>query len=148
MFSLQVLMRFFDRGFAIRLLMIGLLISLLPLGDVFIFLYLNGLIGKYLILALAAATALAGVFLILKGFFTITSRIRAKVLEGDYPLEEFASLAGLLLAGLFLVFPGFLTDFLGVIFLFPAVRLSIGKRLIRNMEDRLKEVYEYLKMDI
>ena len=141
-------MRFFDRGFAVRLLMIGLLISLLPLGDVFIFLYLNGMFGKYLLLAIASATALIGVLLILKGFFTITSHIRTKVLEGIYPMEEFAALAGLLLAGLFLVFPGFLTDFLGIIFLFPAVRLSIGKRLVRNMEDRLKEVYEYLKMDV
>jgi len=115
---------------------------------VFIFLYLSGMVGKYLLLAIATATALFGVLLILRGFFTITSGIRAKVLEGIYPIDEFASLAGLFLAGLFLVFPGFLTDFLGILFLFPALRLSIGRRLVRNMEHRLKEVYEYLKMSV
>ena len=148
MFSLQVLMRFFDRGFVIRLLMIGLLISLLPLGDLFIFFYLNGMSGKYLLLALAAATALIGVLLTLRGFLTLSSRIKTKVIEGEYPEEEFAALAGIFLAGLFLVFPGFLTDFLGIVMLFPALRIGIGKRLIRNMGDRLKEVYEYLKMDV
>jgi hypothetical protein len=37
---------------------------------------------------------------------------------------------------------------LGILFLFPALRLSIGRRLVRNMEHRLKEVYEYLKMSV
>lgn len=146
MFSLSVLMRFFDRVFIVRLIMIILLVSLLPLADVFFFLYLGGLYGRYILVAVAASTGLLAIFLVLRGFTTITSSLKTKIREGVFPEEDFASLAGLFLAGVLLLTPGFLSDFLGIIFFLPSIRCKAGKIIVRPMRERLKEVYEYLKM--
>lgn len=146
MFSLRVMMNFFDRGFILRILMIGLLFSCVPLAEIGIFLYLAGITGRYLLLGSAACTALLGVGLVIRSFHVVSQSIREKVHDGQYPQEEFHALAGLMFAGILLVSPGFLTDIIGVLAFFPLVRNSIGKKLVSGMHDRLKEVYEYLKM--
>ncbi len=146
MFSLRVMMMFFDRGFILRILMIGLLCSLVPLAEIGIFLYLSGFAGRYLLLGSAACTALLGVGLVIRSFHVVSRSLSEKVHDGQFPQEEFYALAGLMFAGILLVFPGFLTDVIGVLAFFPLVRNSIGKKLVSGMDDRLKEVYEYLKM--
>ena len=146
MFRLQVLLKFFDRGFVLKVLFSILFLSLVPLGEVYLFIYLTGKIGTYLLLGTASVTALFGMLLVVRGYREIVDSIMDHVREGNFPEREFSALAGLFFAGILMIIPGFITDAVGLILFMPSLRIPVGRRLLAGMKERMKEVYEYLKM--
>ncbi|MEW5814104.1 MAG: FxsA family protein [Spirochaetota bacterium] len=146
MLDIHFMIRLFDKGFIIKLLFLLLLYSLLPLCEIFLILYLSTIFGKYLILALVAATGLIGVLAAYNQVRKLLDIIGRKIKEGYYPNNEFISFAGVLVGAVLLVTPGFITDFLGFVLFVPGARDAIGRLIISKMQGRLKEIYEYLKM--
>ncbi|TFG62974.1 MAG: FxsA family protein [Spirochaetales bacterium] len=146
MFDTRFLIRFFDKVFILKFLLLGLLISIVPIGEMLFILFTAERIGAFLILAIAAFIGLLGILVVYKQIKLILSSIKSGVAEGVYPEEEFASLAGAVLTALLFLLPGFITDVVAVLFLLPAVKRRVGMALIRNMDTRLKELYQYLKM--
>jgi len=146
MFDTRFLIRLFDRVFVLKLLFLGLLISLVPLGEILFIFYTAQKAGVFLMLAAAAFIGLIGVFSVYGQVKTIIGEIRRKVAEGVYPEDEFAALAGALLAVILFLMPGFVTDAAAVLLLLPGVKTGLGRGLVRNLDSRLKELYTYLKM--
>ncbi|MBN1836074.1 MAG: FxsA family protein [Spirochaetales bacterium] len=142
----RVLLRFFDRSFITRLLLLALLYSLLPLAEIFLLIYLGAKVGNYFTLALAAVTGLIGMLFALRGFHKYLDILKKKIRAGQYPGEEFATLTGILLAAILLLTPGFITDVLGLLLFVPAIRSGLGRLMIRLTRTDLKELYEYLKL--
>jgi UPF0716 protein FxsA len=97
-------------------------------------------------MALVASTGLFGVFFIFSKAVSLLGQIHFNVKEGYYPQREFDSFAGIFICGIFLIFPGFITDFFGILFLLPAFRVPIGRMITKRMPDKMKELYEYLKL--
>ncbi len=90
-----------------------------------------------------------GLFGIAVTWKLVSSSLRAlgaRVRSGSYPGEEFALLAGSLITGLLLITPGFVTDAIGLLFLLPVIRRGVGGTITTRMEERLKELYEYMKL--
>ncbi|MBA7673709.1 hypothetical protein ES703_81912 [subsurface metagenome] len=146
MVNVRVVLRFFDRSFIVKLLMLALLYSLVPLAEIFLLIYLGGVIGNYLTLALAASTGLVGLLIALKEFQKYLSTLKQKIKQGIYPGNEFIALAGILAGAILLLSPGFITDFLGLLLLFPPIRSAVGRLFINQTRASLKELYEYLKL--
>jgi UPF0716 protein FxsA len=146
MIEFRLFLRFLDKEFLVKLIFILLLYSLVPLAEIFLFLYLGDLIGNYLILAIAAVVGLIGILFAVAQIRGTLDRLRAKVRKGQYPGREFVDLAGMLVSSVLLLTPGFITDFAGFLLLMPFFRGALGKAIARRMDKNFKEVYEYLKL--
>jgi UPF0716 protein FxsA len=147
MTELRLLFRFLDREFLFRLLFALLLYSIVPLSEIFLFLWLGELVGNYLILAVAAVVGLLGVLVAMRQVRTTLERLRARIRRNEYPGREFMDLAGILVGGLLLLTPGFITDFFGFLLFLPFFRRAIGGAITHRLDRSLREVYEYLRLE-
>lgn len=142
----RFLFRLLDKDFVFKLIFILLLYSLVPLAEIFLFLYLGDLVGNYLILAVAAMTGLVGVLIALRQIRGTLASLKSTIRKGQYPGKEFVDLAGILVGSIFLLTPGFITDFFGFLLLVPPIREALGRMIVRRMDGKLKDVYEYLRL--
>jgi UPF0716 protein FxsA len=147
MFDMNTLLRLLDRGFIVKFFLLLLLFSLVLLADGYLLLFLAPFVGTYAILALTASACLLGMIMIVNAVHRKVYRLRLKVKEGTYPADEFVAIAGLLTAGILLVIPGLFTSLIGLVLTVPVFRQVLGRRLTRNLEPRLKQVYEYMKIE-
>jgi UPF0716 protein FxsA len=146
MFEFRLFLRFLDKEFLVKLIFILLLYSLVPLAEIFLFLYLGDLIGNYLILAIAAVVGLVGILFAVGQIRRTLDRLRAKIRQSQYPGREFVDLAGILVSSVLLLTPGFLTDFAGFLLLIPFFREALGRAIAKRLDKSFKEVYEYLRL--
>lgn len=120
------------RNFIISLL-------LLPLIELIIFLLAGNIIGITETLIIVIGTGILGGVLLkkqgLKAICNVQVQLNQGIMPGDAILDSFCVLVG----GLLLLFPGFLTDIVGVIILFPPTR-RIGKNLLmRSIQRKLQK---------
>jgi UPF0716 protein FxsA len=143
----KAVLRLLDRNFVTKLLILGLLYSLVPLAEIFLLIYLGNLIGYYFTLALAAFAGLVGMLAALREFRKNLQALRKKTRRGVLPTQEFINLTGVLAASVLLLTPGFITDTLGFLLFVPAVRNALGRWVLSKTRTDLKELYEYLKLE-
>jgi UPF0716 protein FxsA len=129
-----------EKDLLLKLLLAFLAYSLVPLGEIFLFLYLASLIGNYLVLVLAAVVGVAGAFVGIAQARRIAARLKSVSGSPRATVE----MAGLLVAGLLLVTPGFLSDLAGFLLLVPALRLRAGRRAAALLRDRAPTLYARL----
>ena len=104
----------------------------LPALEIFIMIKIGGQIGAFNTIALIFLTAIIGVFYArLQGIQTLKSGI-LNIYQNKAPIYELMSGASIACAALLLIVPGFLTDSIGFILLFPfsrkiLFRLILGK---------------------
>ena len=83
-------------------------------------------------------TAVLGVYYVkFEGFNTLRSGI-TQLMRNETPFYEILSGAALAFAALFLIFPGFITDFMGLILVLPFTRKLIIGSLSKRYEDKNK----------
>jgi UPF0716 protein FxsA len=143
----KAVLRLLDRNFVTKLLILGLLYSLVPLAEIFLLIYLGNLIGYYFTLALAAFAGLVGMLAALREFRRNLQALKLKIRKGSLPTQEFINLTGVLAASVLLLTPGFITDTLGFLLFVPAVRNAWGRWVLARTRTDLKELYEYLKLE-
>jgi UPF0716 protein FxsA len=146
MTELRLLFRFLDKDFLFRLIFIMLLYSIVPISEIFLFLWLGEVVGNYLILAIAAVVGLFGMLLALREVRVTLERLRSRIRRHEYPGAEFVDLAGILVGSVLLLTPGFITDFAGFLLLVPFFRRALGRAVTRRLDRSLHEVYEYLQL--
>lgn len=147
MFNLDFILHLFQKDFILKLLLLALLYSLVPLSETFLLLHLGGIFGNYIVLAVAATTGLIGLLIAFGEADSIIRQIKIKLKEDTYPGKEFVSLAGVLAGGLLLLTPGFITDSIGFLLFIPVFRNFVGKFIVSKMGGSFKNIYEYLKLD-
>jgi len=146
MFEIRTLIRFFDTGFILKFLILIMLISILPITEVYLYIFLSSEISTYLLIAALTGSSLVGLII---SYGLIRSRlkiIKFTINEGKYPEKDFNKLTGLFIASILLITPGFIGDLLGICFLIPSLSKKIGSLLIQPMEGKVKELYEYMKL--
>ena len=146
MLTTRSLMRFLDRGFVIRGLLVVMLYSLVPVGEYFLVLLLGTRIDIYLIIVLVAGTSLLGLACCLGPIRRALYAVHESIEAGYYPEGSFKVLAGAFISAVLLVTPGVATDVLGAVLLLPFARRAAGRIVTRGMKLQLKELYEYLKL--
>ena len=107
-----------------------LLLLAIPVGEVFIFLEVGGVIGTWPTIGLIVGTAVVGGMILRWQGLQTLARARQQLAENRLPVAELAEGAALALAAVLLLTPGFFTDALGTLLLFPPLRRSLLRRLI------------------
>ena len=110
-----------------------LLLLAVPVGEVFVFLEVGSVIGTWPTIGLIVGTAVVGgTILRWQGLQTL-ARARRQLAANRLPVAEMAEGAALALAAVLLLTPGFFTDALGTLLLFPPLRRSLLRRLIARL---------------
>ena len=116
-----------------------ILIIGIPLIEIYLFIKIGSQIGAFNTVLLILATAIAGVaYARYEGFNTLKSGM-SQLIKNEIPIYEIISGATLAFAALLLIFPGFATDFLGILLIIPITRkLILGKFINKNNYKREK----------
>ena len=115
-----------------------LILTGLPALEIFIMIKIGGQIGAFNTISLIFLTAIIGVYYArIQGIQTLKSGI-TNIYQNKAPIYELMSGASIACAALLLIIPGFLTDSIGFILLFPFSR-KILLRIIFRKEKKTSE---------
>jgi UPF0716 protein FxsA len=140
MTDIRPMLRAIDRDFLFKVMLYLLTFCIVPLAEIFFFIYLGTLVGNYLLLVAAAVAGLPGASISLGRMRRARARLRMKLVKDQRPGPELAELAGIVAAGILLLTPGFLTDILGYLLMVPAVRDRVGKALKKRLTVAFPEI--------
>ena len=125
-----------------------LLIISIPIVEIYLFIKIGSQIGTFNTILLVFMTAFFFFFYArYEGFNTLKSGM-TQLVRNELPVYEIISGAALAFAALLLIFPGFATDFLGLLIIFPLTRklifkkVSIKKRSNKTKQDYINGEYE------
>lgn len=111
-----------------------ILIIGIPLLEILLFIKVGSYIGAFNTIALIIITAFIGIiYARYEGFNTLRSGI-SQLMRNEIPIYEIISGATLAFAALLLILPGFATDFLGFLFIFPPTRKVFVKKFSKNVK--------------
>ena len=131
---------------AIILFIIGI-----PLVEIYLMIKIGSFIGAFNTIFLIFFTAVTGIYFAkLAGLSALKSGF-SQILKNEIPIYEIISGAAIAFAALLLIIPGFLTDFIGFLLIFPPTRkifiktFSSGVRRERNKENIIEGDFEETK---
>ena len=106
-----------------------LLIISIPLIEVYLFIKIGSQIGAFNTISLIFITAFIGViYARYEGFNTLKSGM-SQLVKNELPIYEIISGAALTFAALLLILPGFATDLIGLLIIFPPTRKLLLKKV-------------------
>ena len=116
---------------------------LVPVVEIYLFIKIGGQIGAFNTISLIFITAIIGVFYArYEGLNTLRSGF-SQLIKNEAPIYEIISGAAIAFAALLLIIPGFATDLLGFLLIFPLTRkLFFGKIVTKfKSETKIKKPY-------
>ena len=120
-----------------------LLIILIPILEIYLFIKIGSQIGAFTTISLIFITAIIGViYARYEGLNTLRSGV-SQLYKNQMPLFELMSGAALAFAALLLILPGFATDVLGFLIIFPFTRKIIFNLFAKNRKSKV-----YVKDDL
>ena len=118
-----------------------LLIIFIPLIEIYLFIKIGSYLGAFNTILLIALTAIIGVWYArYEGFNTLKSGIK-QLMRNELPFYEMVSGAALAFAALLLIFPGFATDIMGLLLIFPITRRFFLNKISQRYKNE-KSKYE------
>ena len=113
-----------------------LLIILIPILEIYLFIKIGSQIGAFTTISFIFITAVIGVYYArYEGLNTLRSAI-SQLYKNQMPLFELMSGAALAVAAILLIFPGFATDLLGFLIIFPLTRRLIFKLITKKEKNK------------
>ena len=102
-----------------------ILILGIPLIEIYLFIKVGSQIGALNTILLILSTAVVGIWYArYEGFNTLRSGM-SQLVKNELPLYEIVSGAAIAFAALLLILPGFATDIVGILLVFPVTRKII-----------------------
>tara|TARA_A100001015_G_scaffold316848_1_gene432211 strand:- start:2688 stop:3110 length:423 start_codon:yes stop_codon:yes gene_type:complete len=109
-----------------------ILILGIPIIEIYLFIKVGSQIGALKTILLIITTAVVGVWYArYEGFNTLRSGM-SQLVKNEVPLYEIVSGAAIAFAALLLILPGFATDIIGILLVFPVTRKIILKKYSTN----------------
>ena len=109
-----------------------LLLISIPLIEIYLFIKIGSNIGAFNTVSLILITAIVGIiYARYEGFNTLRSGM-SQLIKNEIPVYEIISGAALTFAALLLILPGFATDLMGLILIFPPTRKLILKNFSKK----------------
>ncbi len=123
-----------------------LLILLVPIIEIYLFIKIGSQIGAFNTISLIFITAIVGFYYAkYEGLNTLKSAIK-QIVQNEIPIYEIISGAALAFAALLMILPGFLTDIIGLLIIFPWARQiffkKISKKNYKNKKNFIEGEYE------
>ena len=117
-----------------------LLIISIPLIEIYLFIKIGSQIGAFNTVSLILITAFIGViYARYEGFNTLKSGM-SQIIKNEIPVYEIISGAALAFAAFLLILPGFATDILGLLIIFPPTRKLLLKKVsTKYSENKIKK---------
>ena len=120
----------------------------IPIIEIYLFIKVGSEIGAFNTILLIFITAFFGiVYARYEGFNTLKSGM-SQIVKNEMPVYEIISGAALAFAALLLILPGFATDLIGLLIIFPPTRrlffkkVSIKQRPINKKQDFINGEFE------
>ena len=106
-----------------------LLIISIPIIEIYLFIKIGSQIGAFNTISLIFITAFLGIiYARYEGFNTLKSGM-SQIVKNEMPIYEIISGAALAFAAFLLILPGFATDILGLLIIFPPTRKLLLKKV-------------------
>jgi UPF0716 protein FxsA len=115
-----------------------LTIILIPVIEIYLFIEIGGKIGALYTISLIFLTAVVGIYYAkYEGFNTLKSGME-QLMKNEMPIYEIVSGAALAFAALLLIIPGFATDIVGFLMIFPPTRKLMFSKFTKQMSKEKK----------
>tara|TARA_Y100001970_G_scaffold200328_1_gene243639 strand:+ start:111 stop:533 length:423 start_codon:yes stop_codon:yes gene_type:complete len=106
-----------------------IILILIPIVEIYLFIKIGSQIGAFNTISLIFITAFLGIiYARYEGFNTLRSAM-SQIVKNEMPIYEIISGAALAFAAFLLILPGFATDFLGLLIIFPITRKLFFKKV-------------------
>ena len=111
-----------------------LALILIPAIEIYLFIKIGSQIGALTTILLIFTTAIVGIYYAkYEGLNTLKSGF-VQLSKKETPADEIISGAAIAIAALLLIIPGFATDILGFLIIFPLTRKLIFKKFTKNLK--------------
>ena len=121
-----------------------LLLISIPLIEIYLFIKIGSYIGAFNTVSLILITAIVGIiYARYEGFHTLRSGM-SQLIKNEIPVYEIISGAALAFAALLLILPGFATDLMGLILIFPPTRKLILKNFSKKYTSKNQKKKDYI----
>ena len=118
---------------------------LVPVVEIYLFIKIGGQIGAINTISLVFITAIIGVFYArYEGLNTLRSGF-SQLIKNEAPIYEIISGAAIAFAALLLIVPGFATDLLGFLLIFPLTRKLFFGKMINKLKSETKIKKPYIE---
>jgi len=119
-----------------------LLIFFIPVIEIYLFIKVGSQIGAFNTISLIIITAVVGLYYAkYEGLNTLRSAV-SQLVKNEIPINEIISGAALAFAALLMILPGFLTDVIGLIIIFPWTRKIFLKKITIKKKNNNKNFIE------
>ena len=119
-----------------------LLIFVIPIIEIYLFIKVGSQIGAFNTISLIIITAVVGLYYAkYEGLNTLRSAV-SQLVKKEIPINEIISGAALAFAALLMILPGFLTDVIGLIIIFPWTRKIFLKKITIKKKNNNKNFIE------
>ena len=120
-------------------------IILIPIIEIYLFIKIGSQIGAFKTIFLIFFTAVVGVYYAKhEGLNTIKSGL-TNMIRNQIPAYELISGAAIAFAAILLIIPGFATDVLGFLLIFPPTRKLLFSRISKNYESKKTEKNNFIE---
>ena len=110
----------------------------IPLIEIYLFIKIGSEIGALNTILLILTTAVVGIWYArYEGFNTLRSGM-SQLVKNELPLYEIVSGAAIAFAALLLILPGFATDIIGILLVFPVTRKIILSKYSKTLHLKKK----------
>jgi UPF0716 protein FxsA len=114
-----------------------LLFTLVPVIELSLLIKIGSIIGLFNTITIVILTAMIGAYMVRTEGFGVMTRMQKDMQLGVFPAEELINGAMILVAGALLLTPGFFTDIIGFLMVFPVSRNVIKRIAKRYIERRV-----------
>ncbi len=119
-------------------------IILVPIIEIYLFIKIGAQIGAFNTILLILITAVTGVvYARYEGLNTLRSGFK-QIIKNKTPSYEIISGAAIAFGALLLIVPGFATDVLGFLIIFPITRKIIFGRISTKFENKKKQKNDFI----
>ena len=118
---------------------------LVPVVEIYLFIKIGSQIGAFNTISLIFITAIIGViYARYEGLNTLRSGF-SQLIRNETPIYEIISGAAITFAALLLIIPGFATDLLGFLLIFPLTRKLFFGKFIKKFKNETKIKKPYIE---
>ena len=122
-------------------------IILIPVIEIYLFIKIGSQIGAITTILLIFTTAIVGVYYAkYEGLNTLKSGF-LQLSKNEAPAYEIISGAAIAIAALLLIIPGFASDILGFLIIFPITRKFIFNKFAKNIKPKKSEKNNFIDGD-
>ena len=124
-----------------------ILIIGIPLIEIYLFIKIGSQIGAFNTVLLILTTAVIGIaYARYEGFNTLKSGI-GQLVKNEMPVYEIISGATLAFAAFLLILPGFATDLVGILLVFPFTRKILLSKFVKANINKNRKKNNYIEGD-